>query len=440
MVVGGSLVAGLIQGAAAYFVTYDDEPTRAVHFLIEGGTTTQPAYLVVFYDARFRMGGTASNFNSGIRSEREFRVVRWYAKDLATPDSFEIPFVRTVGCSQPCYIPVHIKISNPGTEAGGTNGFIDFATWTDPAWAGGAGIYPSPDNWTYKPSDVTHMCNYWITCPSNNSRYVVDRFWIIKPGNYSTNPTLSEVKFKYLDDEILVGGSQNIELDEVDFIAQRFNTSSQKWADWMPQVIVRNPTNNILKVGPVDPPNFFGSWTISDQDQPLPLRNVEYNARCMPGGINFVCNVNASDPFAYLEVLFSKDGKNFASAGTYPSGKCDIFIEMEGRGYIRVDIVGFDGSLLYSEVVPVECDALYDENDNVVIDDLGDNIFFTISGDGAYFAEIISPEGKVIMRKEGRVQGTTTFTFSKEGLSAGIYMARGHINATGAVRNFGVVK
>jgi len=210
------------------------------YIVMTGGTKTTPIYLDVDDQATNgivnKIPGTGS-----IISEGEFNQVKWEIQN--NTGSFVVPF----GNSTVSYIPLTMNI----TSAGVGNGSIKFATYGDLGW----------DNLTYIPSDVTNMNG---SCLTDDSKYAVDRFWIIDTGSvsgvsrYTVKPT-SNITFTYTGSEI--NAPNNI--TEAKLAAQRFNDgASSTWWDWPGATGTDNNVAKTVSTGNITPANLFRSWTL----------------------------------------------------------------------------------------------------------------------------------------------------------------------------------
>ncbi len=448
-----SIALGNFMGysqSALRMVVRDDDATRAI--IIRGGSSASPLYFTIGSpNARIiKSPASSANFNSGFMLEREAPKIRWYLSTGTTADTFEVPYVRfkkgNTSCPDPtCLLLFHVKVSGAGTEVAGSKGYIDFTTWTDTAWSNtsGGGCCPSWDNWTYKPSDVTHMCgwpqfNLCLSTVSNNSGFVVDRFWVIGAGNYTAKPTLSEIKFSYLDDdELEVGANNNTQLDEADLIAQRFNSSSGKWLDWVPPVIARDAALNYVKVGPVDGANLFRSWTLSDQTNPLPITYTILEGMCGDNHIALYYEVFSPEPSSRINLLFSRDGLNYSQFATLYTSSGDYKVEGGVAGYYRLEAYDMDGNITGEKTIYVSCD---ESSPSVLIEKVGDELVFVFKGKGPYTAMLFDNSGKKIFAKEGDNEEINTIRVRFDEIPAGSYMAFASISSTQRLKRIVIIR
>lgn len=220
-----------------------------------------------------------------IVSESENDRLKW---NIGTATGmYTIPFSTAAGVEFPFVMNI--------TAAGTGTGNITFSTYNGATW----------DNNTYRPSDVTHMLDF-ATGSVNNSSHVIDRFWIVDPLLYTSKPSAT-FSFTYIDAEHSAAGNSIV---EADLGAQRFNSTSGVWGDYLPAGAVNTITNNVSGVT-VTPANFFRSWTLSEVSNPLAIDLVNYTVSCNTEKVNIKWTVAyEQDILAYL-VLGSNDGLNF---------------------------------------------------------------------------------------------------------------------------------
>jgi len=198
--------------------------------------------------------GVTNIGTGGIITESEFDQLIWLIG--TNSGTYKVPFVSQTTFNQ---IPLTMLI----TTAGLGSGRFLLSTYPGSTW----------DNNTYRPSTVTHMGG--MTGTANNSAYVIDRFWIIDGQSYATKPTVT-FDFTYRDIEHLQAGNL---IAESNLSAQRFNTTTNQWGDYLPQGVT-NTVTNITSSVPVNPADFFRSWTLIDNTQPLAADVVSFQAFC----------------------------------------------------------------------------------------------------------------------------------------------------------------
>ena len=226
---------------------------------------TGSSYLVIDNSAKVVIENPAPNAVSttgtgGIMTESEFDQLIW--KIGTGTGSYTIPFVSQAAVSQ---IPFTLTIATAGTGPG----LFRFST------------YPGAvaDNNTYRPSDVTHMFDF-NTGSVNNSNHTIDRFWIVDASGYAIRPNAT-LQFTYRDAEHLQVGNSII---EGGLGAQRFNSISNQWGDYLPQGMTNTTANTTSNV-PAGPADFFRSWTLSEVTHPLAVELSYFKSSCAGNGI-----------------------------------------------------------------------------------------------------------------------------------------------------------
>ncbi|OFY85986.1 MAG: hypothetical protein A3F72_09825 [Bacteroidetes bacterium RIFCSPLOWO2_12_FULL_35_15] len=297
------------------------------------------AYLVIDNSAINAIAtlGTGGN----IISEGEFNRVKW---NLSTSTgAYTVPFTKSLGNK----IPLTVTIGTAGVGSGS----ILFSTYGGSTW----------DNNTYKPGDVTTMNNISAV---NNSEYVTDRFWLIDAVNYTTKPTPSIV-FTYLDAEWSAAGNT---INEANLFAQRFNSTINDWRDWFGTFSTANIATNTVSSGSVTPTNFFRSWTLVDQQSPLPIELLYFTAdlntdKKVPCQWATATETNND----YFVVERTRDGIQYDFvAQINGSGNSTIthyYSTLDpnpypGISYYRLKQVDFNGTFTYSQLVPINLDNI----------------------------------------------------------------------------------
>lgn len=222
-----------------------------------------------------------------IVSETEFDRVKWMIG--TNTGLYTVPWSTAAGVE----FPMTLNIATAGVGAGN----VTFSTYPGPIW----------DNNTYRPSDVTHMFDYW-TGSVNNSNNVIDRFWIIDPIGYGTKPS-SIIDLTYIDAEWMTAGNTILESD---LGAQRFNTTAGIWGDYLPSGVINTATNVVSGI-PANPANFFRSWTLSEVSNPLPIELVNYNLSCNESSVKIDWSTASEIDIQKFVLSGSVDGINYTT-------------------------------------------------------------------------------------------------------------------------------
>jgi hypothetical protein len=314
-------------------------------------------YLVITNGAQLVIDNENSNAISlvgsggNIVSENELNKVRW---NMGTSvGMYTLPFSNQTGNK----IPLSLDITNSGIA----NGSISFSTYGGATW----------DNSTYMPSDVTNMLS---ACCVNNSANVIDRFWIIDAVNYTTKPTVS-ITFTYLDAE---HSSASNTITESLLFAQRFNPAPNNvWGDWLGTFGTTNTIANTVSSGSISPSDFFKSWTLVNQNSPLPIELLYFKANCgTPNTYEFNWATATENNNDYFTIEKSSDGINWATLSKLPSKGNSSSVqqynsiadninehnESSSLLYFRLKQTDYDKKNTYSDIIYVECDIKSSNN------------------------------------------------------------------------------
>lgn len=278
---------------------------------------------------------TTTGTGGRIISEDEDNMIRW---NIGTnTGTYVIPW--NTSTTNNVKIPLTVNITGAGTGSGR----IDFSTYET------ATDLNSPF-----PSDVTHM-NDAATGVTNNSLFVVDRFWIIDAGNYTTKPTVA-MTFAYDDNANELAGTNT--LSEGNLVAQRFDNGNGTWGGITPGPgivfgAVNTGANNVSGVNVADA-DFFRSWTLSDNTSPLPVELIYFNGICDPSGrVKLVWSTASETDNAgfyversldlnhWEEVQFIEGGGNSSTVLDYETYDLNPF---QGTAYYRIRQVDFSGT------------------------------------------------------------------------------------------------
>ena len=228
---------GLITAFLPFVASAQIVMTGSYYMVMTGGTQANPTSLVLTNSAP---AAITNNGSGWIVSENEFNQVDW---NIGTnTGTYMVPF----GYSNTDYIPVTAIIGTAGTGSGS----IKFATYHGSSW----------DNTSYKPSDVTTMSDFGSP---DYSKDAVDRFWIMETSGYSAKPALTNATFTYIRSGASEIASPNY-IQESILIAQRFNSTLNKWSDFLGSTGTDLTSGNTgtVKSGIVSAANFFRSWDL----------------------------------------------------------------------------------------------------------------------------------------------------------------------------------
>lgn len=363
--------------------------------------------------------GTGGN----IRSEGEFNRIRWQIRN--TTGTYLLPFTTANGVKMPF---TYEAVGGASNEAQAS---ICFSTYNYGALAG--------TNWNndlYRPSDVTHMHNYWTGAPVNNSDNVVDRFWIVDPGAsgyaYGTRPAI-RLGFTY-DPGAGAGevrpGNAITSVSPVG--AQRFNAPLGQWGDFWPAgTFAAGAVNTVTNVN-VPAADFFRSWTLSNILEPLPVELLRFDAECLAGRVQVAWSTVSEQGVGRFVIERSPDGLAFEEIGSVAvTGNSSTLAHYAftddrplGLGYYRLRTMDLDGSRSLSQVVAAPCGTGALAITSAWHD--GDALRFTISSprDQTAALMVLDASGKLVGSLQRMVlsEGSSTFALDRRGLATGIYV------------------
>lgn len=301
-------------------------------------------FIVIENSAQLIIDNSATNaislIGSGgnIVSEGENNKVKWNIK--TSTGAYTMPFSLKSGTK----IPLTLDI----TTVGFSNGSVLFSTYTGANW----------NNVTYLPSDVTYLSS---ACCVNNSANVIDRFWIIDPINYTTKPAVS-ILFTYYDPEHTAASNTIIESS---LFAQRFNSTIGNWNDWYGSFGTANTVLNTVTSGAIIPANFFRSWSLVNQNNPLPIKLVFFNGKCNNNNTRLFEWENATEiNNNYFTIEKSTDAINWnilatiSSKGNSNTTQKYSFVdnnEQLSLIYYRLKQTDMDETSSYSDIISLEC-------------------------------------------------------------------------------------
>ena len=272
--------------------------------------------------------------NSGyIVSEGQNNRVQWNIG--ATAGDYVVPWGYNSN-----YMPVSFT-----TSTGAGSGYFDLSTYHTP-W----------NNSTQLPTGISEFDN---AGGDDNSPFVADRFWQVNALGYTTKPTLTNLKFTYLESEFTASGNT---ITENNLRAQRFNSTTGTWSDYAPTGSV-NTTDNTVNISSLAPTDLFHWWVLVDVSSPLPIQLVTFNA--IPDGqrvkLNWVTSNETNNDFFTVEK--SMDGRTFVfvekvdGAGTSSrilNYNTIDYSPYSGVSYYRLKQTDLDGKASYSKVISVD--------------------------------------------------------------------------------------
>lgn len=197
---------------------------------------------------------------------------------------------------------------------GSGNAGSDVAIGLTTASASGAG---SISFVTYPTNSANMPSPAGVVSLSGPVEDIADRYWIVDPSGYSTNPQFSNLSFNY-DESNDLDLADNPGLVEADLQAVRYNTSSGMWLDWGPSGTV-NTSGNVVTVASVSVNDFYPVWTLVENtistsvlkssSSAFGIRNVYSDAGS--GVLNLRFNTPVNDN--YKLIIYDVLGRELAS-------------------------------------------------------------------------------------------------------------------------------
>jgi hypothetical protein len=354
----------------------------------------------------------------GIVSEAENNRIRW--RIGTNTGAYTIPFAdnQAEGGTK---IPFTFTITTAGASAAG---FIDFSTYDGPDW----------DNNTYRPSMVTHMGQLLPPNVANHSAKAIDRFWLVNAQSYSTRPS-GTLTFTYIDNEHTASGNT---ITEANLGAQRFNNTAGTWGDMLPQVASLNTTTNVLVTPAISAANMFAAWTLSQTNDPLPIKLLSFTAECKNGKAYLQWSTASETNNDFFTLEKTKDGLHFdfvakiKGAGNSNTIKQYAYFDNLNNNqtvYYRLSQTDYDGTTEYFDLISLNCNT----SSNTPLDivsvynaQAGNSLgVFSIPNAGSYLISIIDASGRLIYNNTHHfVEGINQVSFQLNKPSSGIYFIR----------------
>lgn len=369
------------------------------------------AYIVIDNNAKLVVENPATNAvttigtGGNIVTESEFDQVLW---EIGTATgTYVMPFTSQTTFTK---IPFTVNI----TGAGSGSGSVFFSTYPGPVW----------DNNTYRPTDVTHMYDY-NTNSIDNSAHVIDRFWIIDATGYGTKPSAT-FQFTYRDSEYLQAGNTIV---EADLGAQRFNSSTNHWGDYLPQGVTNTTANTTSNV-PVVPADFFRSWTLSEVTNPLAAELTYLTSTCSDNTLLLSWQTASETNVDHFEVEHYQAGQfvviGFVQAtGSGSTAQNYTYQSTVNReGIFRLIEVDTDGNRSVRSSVSASCVASGDAVASYTSTN-GLMLSFDGAGESVETLQLYDAAGKLIFHREVEIaNGSNNMVIPDLFLSHGMYMVR----------------
>lgn len=376
---------------------------------------------------------TTSGTNGGnIRSEGEFNRVRWQIRDAAA-GTYTVPFTSVNGVK----IPFTYTVTAPGSNEATAS--IVFSTYNHQVTGVGAG--DEWDNEQYMPLEVTHM-NSFNPPVVLNSQHAVDRFWRVDPSAagyaYGSKPSV-RLGFTYengVATDVTLGNAIN---PITPLGAQRFNDDFgvNTWGDYLPPDPNPDwsggPIGSVVNVA-VPAADFYRWWTLANITEPLPVRLLDFAAKCDGSSVNLRWSTGAERNSDHFRVERSLDGAIFTPIGRLESaGDSHVTTEYvfhdkapKSVAYYRLMQVDRDGTEANLGVLVSGCDEQgITEIVNAWDDGYNLNVVVRTHSDQHHNMRLMDAGGKVMyVAPVALYAGLTTIQVPKDGMAQGVYIVR----------------
>jgi hypothetical protein len=334
--------------------------------------------------------------------------------------NYTIPFETTSGIA----INFGYNITSAGT--GTANPYKQFAT------------YPTDNSNSVWPPGVTHVTDDY-NVPSHF--WVTDRFWVIDnditPVNHSVYP---QIEYDFVFNPADNVGSNLI--TEANLVAQRFNDVENKWLDWLYSDYASGGSVTVDLANSLD---YFKTWTLVDDSDPLPVELAKFDGQCNSGEINLTWTTWTESQNEYFTVERSGDGEHFEMVdiveGAGNSNQAVTYNIKDkaaygGTSYYRLKDTDVRGEENYSEVIAVTCEGsgnefsllnAYENQNGLIID-------FTASQNEPYKITLMDSRGReLLIESSNAYEGYNQIALPVIDLARGVYI----LKLTNSKKQFG---
>lgn len=435
--------AALLSHGQARLVFAGTGPASGQHpFIVfnpDANVATNPgAYLVIDnpnVNAISYQGGLSNNAPV-IKTEAPQNKIRWATR--TSTGTYTIPY-STGTTLAGVAMPLSVQITTAG--AGGADASLVLSTWN---YLGGNPLVLAADYWDnllYRPSDVTHMHDAPTGAVMDNSANAIDRFWTIDtyseaPYAYSTRPAVS-LTFGFDPAETAQNGapgnSPTLAAANNNLVAQRFNSTLNKWNDIV--VLGAQAGNTVAGVAPPTTADFFRSWTLSNKQLPLPITLVAWGGECSGKSVQLKWATASEQDNAYFTIEKSRDANDWTTIGTVPgAGNSSQMMSYsftddgaQGLGYYRLRQTDINGTTTVSNTIAAGCGT---DNGTAIVNAWDDgnylNLVVSSTMDAVYDLTLMDAQGKVMATHASQVinTGSTTLRVDKRDIATGIYMVQ----------------
>ncbi|MBL0339880.1 MAG: T9SS type A sorting domain-containing protein [Bacteroidetes bacterium] len=270
-----------------------------------------------------------------------YGIMKWEIEN--NTGNYIFPFGNS---SSTAYLPVTFEVNTAGA---GSNAYISVATYPT-ATAANPNNRPLPNG----------LSSLMSLSGTENAQNVVDRWWVMDAGNYTTKP-VSTISLTYRDSEWdATGGSTNI-ITESSIQAQSNNGTV--WNP-IPMGFVNTSTNTVS----IPNHNVYNPmWTLVASSTPLPIelltftvklnsdKNVDLNWATASEINNDYFTIEKSENGTDFEPLLHVDGAGNSTSVLYYHAIDEN--PFEGTSYYRLKQTDFNGMYTYSEIKSVRIET-----------------------------------------------------------------------------------
>ncbi|MGZ5253177.1 MAG: T9SS type A sorting domain-containing protein [Flavitalea sp.] len=238
-----------------------------------------------------------------------------------------------------------------------TSGYLPVSFTTSSATGNGNFIFSTyPTAWQNSlelPTGVTNLSRNG----SDNSAYVLDRFWKIRAEDYIAKPAISNLIFTFADIEHTEPDNT---INEISLVAQEWNDNSLSWEDIPPSGTVNTSTNTVT-IPAVAPVDLFTWWTLIDANVILPLQFLSFDLTMQNSDAILTWTTADEVNVRDFSVQKRSNGESYLTIATLnavggPGPHKYSFTDRQvksGRTEYRIQEKDFDGRIHYSKIKSV---------------------------------------------------------------------------------------
>ncbi|QEC54575.1 T9SS type A sorting domain-containing protein [Flavisolibacter ginsenosidimutans] len=257
--------------------------------------------------------------------------------------NYLVPFGNAV-----TYLPVRFTAAS-GSDAAGQ---LVFSTYPTSTWK----------NSDFLPPGVTNMNNGSADVSANT----IDRFWQVSPMGYTTKPTLTNLSFTYADGEYAPPNT----VIESALIAERWNSSLNKWDDYIPPSSINTSTNTVT-VASIAGNQSFNWWTLVSSSSPLPLTLTSFTASVQNRKVQTTWQTASEINTDHFEVWRSPNAVQFDLVGKVAAAGSSARI----LNYSLTDAVPYNHTSYY-RLKSVDKDAKFSWSPTISVNITGETTIF----------------------------------------------------------------